>query len=75
MRVWITKDERDLYYISRLKPIIETVMGTERKGIYPKPKEILWLDKMCKEGILLVFGGLVEESYVPHKAVVNCRLE
>lgn len=72
MRVWITRDERGLYYVSGLRPVVKQIGGTERWGIYPRPGDMLWLDKLCEEGICHAFGHAVEEANVPVRGIIEC---
>jgi len=69
LKVWLTIGDDDKACVSYMRPQIATVLGTDRRGVYPLKGEIIWIPGQCLEGVLMVCGR------VPPRCVpTRCRM-
>jgi hypothetical protein len=54
--VYITVGDDGKAVLSGREPIVSRVMGTKRRGLYPRPGEWLWVPGQCLEGIDHIMG-------------------
>lgn len=61
MRLHLTRDFDGSFALSRLVPVASRVRSTRRQALYPTPGDLVWLPRLCREGVQAMFGDAAME--------------
>jgi hypothetical protein len=72
VKLWLTKCDGGRYYLTKLRPIIARIRGTDRFDAFERTGEPIAVRHLCAPGIVALFGSELE-PLVPTKIEVTAK--